>query len=52
MKEFKFLGTILSKHGEMKREITAKIVKGRNVIGTYRDHEGEECAHGGKKKKG
>ncbi len=31
--EFKYLGTILCKHGSMKREIRERTVKGRQVMG-------------------
>ncbi len=34
MKEFKYLGTVLSKHGEMEGEIRKSVVKGRSVIGS------------------
>ncbi len=34
VKEFKYLGTVLSKHGEMEREVRERAVKGRNVIGS------------------
>ncbi len=31
--EFKYLGTVLCKHGEMEGEIRARMVKGRSVVG-------------------
>ena len=33
-KEFKYLGTMLGKHGEMDGEIRTRAVKGRSAIGT------------------
>ena len=34
VKEFKYLGAMLCKHGEMEGEIRERTVKGRSVIGT------------------
>ncbi len=34
VKEFKYLGTVLSKHGEMAGEVRERVVKGRSVIGS------------------
>ena len=32
--QFKYLGTVLGKHGEMEGDIQERVVKGRNVIGS------------------
>ena len=45
MKEFKYLGTVLCKHGEMEGEI--RVVKGRCVLGSLA-REWKECIYGGK----
>ncbi len=34
VKEFKYLGTVLIKHGEMEGEVRERAVKGRSVIGS------------------
>ncbi len=34
IKEFKHLGTVLSKHGEMEGEVRERAVNGRDVIGS------------------
>ena len=34
VKEFKYLGIVLSKHGEMEGEVRERAVKGRSVIGS------------------
>ncbi len=47
--EFKYLGTILCKHGNMEGEIREKTVKGRRVMGTLESHERKKCKHGGKR---
>ena len=48
VKEFKYLGTVLCKHGEMEREIRKSLVKGRCVMITCKGYERKECVHGGK----
>ncbi len=34
VKEFKYLGAVLSEHGEMEGEVRERAVKGRSVIGS------------------
>ncbi len=34
VKDFKYVGTVLSKHGEMEGEVRERAVKGRSVIGS------------------
>ncbi len=34
VKEFKYLGTVLSKHGEMEGEVRERAVKGRGIMGS------------------
>ncbi len=45
VKEFKYLGTVLSKHGEMEGEVRERAVK-RSVVGSLRIIMIEECVHG------
>ncbi len=47
--EFKYLGTILCKHGSMGEEIMERAVKGRQVMGEVESHERKKCKHGRKK---
>ncbi len=47
-KEFKYLGTVLSKHGEMEGEVRERAVKGRSVVGSLGSYDREECVHGSK----
>ncbi len=46
--EFKYLGTILCKHGSMEGEIRERTVKGRQVMGALDSYERKKCKHGGK----
>ena len=49
MKEFKYLGTVLCKHGEMEREIIERVVKDRCIIWLLtKDYERKEFIHRGK----
>ena len=34
VKEFKYLGTVLSRHGEMEGEVRERALRGRSVIGS------------------
>ncbi len=47
--EFKYLGTILCKHGSMEGEIRERTVKGRQVMGALESYERKKCKHGSKK---
>ncbi len=44
--EFKYLGTILCKHGSMEGERRERTVKGRQVIGLLESFENKKCKHG------
>ncbi len=46
--EFKYLGTILCKHGSMEGEIRVRTVKGRQVMGAMESYDGKKCKHGSK----
>ncbi len=35
MSEFKYLGTVLCKHGGMEGEIRERVIKGRSVVGSF-----------------
>ncbi len=48
VKEFKYLGTVLCKHGEMDGEIRERAVKGRCYRITCKGYEKKECVNGGK----
>ncbi len=51
VKEFKYLGTVLCKHGEIGGEIRERAVKGRSDTGSpARVMKGRKCIHGGKEK--
>ncbi len=47
--EFKYLGTILCKHGSMEGEIRKRTVNGRQVMGALESYERKKCKHGSKK---
>ncbi len=47
--EFKYLGTILCKHGRMEGEIRERTVKGRQVMGALESYERKKYNHGSKK---
>ncbi len=47
--EFKYLGTILCKHGSMEGEIRERTVKDRQVMGALESHERKTSNHGSKK---
>ncbi len=52
VKELKYLGTVLSKQGEMEGEVRERAVKGRSSIGSLSRaiYEREEHVHGGKER--
>ncbi len=43
--EFKYVGTVLCKHGGMKEEIRERVMKGRSVVGPLAGIM-KECVHG------
>ncbi len=47
--KFKYLGTILCKHGSMESEIRERTVKGRQVGCIGESYEREKCKHGNEK---
>ncbi len=45
--EFKYLGTVLCKHGGMEGELRERVMKGRSVVGSLAGgNEKEECVYG------
>ncbi len=48
--EYKYLGTILCKHGSMEGEIRERTIMGRQVMGALESHERKLCKHGSKKR--
>ncbi len=49
VKEFKYLETILCKHGSMEGEIRERVVKGRQGMSALESHERKKCKNGSKK---
>ncbi len=48
MNKFKYLGTVLCKHGSMVGEIRERTVKGRQVMGALESYERKKCNRGSK----
>lgn len=46
VEEYKYLWTVLLKHGKINGEVSERIVKGKHNRSTCKGYEGEECACG------